>query len=750
MSMYRKIQEPLNKLNVLTVISFIVAGIIVAQLFNLQIIEHRYYQEKAAKEHYGYTELPARRGEIVIKDHHSEEEFRLATNTTLDLLYADPSLIDNPEKVAATLAPLIFDLEEWKEKDAERIKELKKTVSPDVPEEEIDKILKLKTDEELMLQFKEELTTKLSQKRRLQILLVEDLASSVLEKISGFNLEGVKVVNNKVYVYPPIIINAQKIADTLAPYVEIPATKLESIITSENRYTVLKKKLRPEISTKLKEIKTNDKEGDFVGIGTQEEYYRFYPEKSLAANLIGFVDHEGTGQYGIESKFNSILRGKKGVFQTQKDSIGRQITVGESVIKPAEDGDNVVLTIDRSVQLEVDRLVQKAVEDTRADAGLAVVMDPQTGAITAISHFPSFDPNSFSAVFEKEPIHLNNEEKEALVTIDEENGIYYLYRNVDTDDKLMIFKEIAENGEIIYKKFKNNAGPIAYQNKAVSWPYEPGSVFKPVAMAIALDDHEVTPNTTFFDSGPIKVDEFEIHNSTDDYYGRTTMTTVLDKSLNTGMAFIARKIGRTLFGSYLKKFGFGERTDIEFLNEHPGKIQHHSQWAESELVTHAFGQGLTATPLQVANAYSVIANGGILMQPHIVSEIRKKNGKVLTTEPNKVRRVISEQTSSTLSAMLVSAVENGVASPAQVPYHYVAGKTGTSQTYKWGKPLKGAGTTLTSFGGYGPIANPRFVVIVKLEHPRSSEWGAKTAAPLFRDIAKYLFNYYNIPPDKDY
>lgn len=743
-------REPVNKVKILIVAMFIITGAIAAQLFNLQIINHSYYQEKAAKEHYGYTELPARRGEIIIKDQHSEEEFRLATNTTLDLIYADPSMIEEPDKIALMLGPILFDIEEWRKKDAERIKELKKTVSPEVPEKEIDKILKPKTEEELLASFTDELKNKLSQKRRLQILLADELTPSVLEKIAGFDLEGIKVSDGKVYAYPPEITNVEKLAETLAPYLEIPKSKLVTLITSENRYTVLKRKLRPEISRQIKDIIKDDREETFSGIGLQEEYYRFYPEKTLAANIIGFVDHEGTGQYGIESKFNTRLRGKIGIFQTQKDSVGRQITVGDSVIKPAQDGDDVVLTIDRSIQMEADKIIKETTMETGSDSGLAIVMNPQTGAIMAISHYPSFDPNKYSEVFDKETIQLTNEEIKALVPVNEEEGIYYLYRNVDTNDKIMIFKEIGESGETIYKKYKNTAGPIAYQNKAVGWEYEPGSVFKPITMAAALDDGDVTPNTTFFDSGPIKVDEFEIHNSTNKYFGLTTMTKVLEQSLNTGMAFVARKIGRTLFGSYLKKFGFGERTDIEFDGEASGKIEHYSQWAESELVTHAFGQGITVTAIQLASAYSAIANGGVLMQPYITSEVRKKDGRIAKTDPHPIRRVISEKTASMLSAMLVSVIENGAEKAPQVARHYVAGKTGTSQTYKFGKPLTGAGTTIASLAGFGPIQNPKFVIIVRLEHPRSSVWGGATAGPAFSKIAAYLFDYYNIPPDKEY
>ena len=226
------------------------------------------------------------------------------------------------------------------------------------------------------------------------------------------------------------------------------------------------------------------------------------------------------------------------------------------------------------------------------------------------------------------------------------------------------------------------------------------------------------------------------------------MTKVLERSLNTGMTYVAKTIGPALMYNYMEKFGFGDRTDIEFSNEASGKIEYYDLWTESELATHAFGQGITTTLLQLANSYCTLANGGLLMQPYIIEEIRHDDGSTTENEPHEIRRVISEDSSSKITAMLVSAVENGVAKPASVSSHYIAGKTGTSQTYKHGKPLKGAGTTITSFCGYGPVDDPQFVICIKYDHPRSSEWGSRTAAPTFSRITDYLFNYYNIPPDK--
>ncbi|KKU80231.1 MAG: Penicillin-binding protein 2B [Candidatus Peregrinibacteria bacterium GW2011_GWA2_47_7] len=341
----------------------------------------------------------------------------------------------------------------------------------------------------------------------------------------------------------------------------------------------------------------------FEGIGFQEKSERFYPEGELAAPVLGFLNQYG-GAYGIERYFENRLQGKKGVFRTQLDATGQQITVGDDiVIQPSIDGDNITLTIDRSVQMEVEKLLAKAVQDSRADSGQVIIMEPDTGKVRAMAQYPSFDSNNFGSALKTEDVYLTEDEKKQLIHKKEgDRDVAYLYLDRDSDYKLQLFKTPLENGKIIYEKYANNVGPGAFLNKAVSEIFEPGSTMKVIAMAIGIDGAGITPNTTYNDTGALKVDEFEIHNATDTYYGITDMNTVIAKSLNTGMAFVARKMGRELFWRYLQKFGFGERTDIEFDGEEEGTLQDANYWAESELVTYAFGQGIAVTPIQMVSA----------------------------------------------------------------------------------------------------------------------------------------------------
>lgn len=719
--------------------------IIIGRLFSIQVIAHSHYAEIANRAHYGYSELPAHRGEIFIKDYASGENVRIATNITLDLLFADPSLIKNKKLVTDRLVPLIYDQAEARKNDDERVKTSilrAKTV------EELEKI-KPYSDDELYKNFYNDILEKISSDIRPVITITTDLEAATIDKIKAANLAGIEVTeNNELKAYPPQISDLKNTAQKLGEILETPPLSLEALLRGRNRYVVLKKKVQPEVSAKIKEIVDADQGDNFTGLGLNEEYYRYYPENQLAANVLGFVTPTGDGSYGIESKFNTDLRGVKGIFQSQKDSVGRLITVGESLLQPAQDGKNYVLTIDRSVQMAVEARLKKAVEDYRADSGQVIVMDPKTGRVIAMAHYPSFNPNNYGEVYQKEEIKLKPEEIEALVPVKDMEDTFWLYRNVAAQDRLMIFKKTLADGTIIYEHYKNNIGPEAYQNKAVSEPYEPGSVFKTIVMSIGIDDGDVSPTTTINDSGVLKVDEYEIKNVSAKCTGRINMTKVLANSCNTGMGYVAQKIGRNLFYNYLKRYGFGERTEIEFDNEHPGQIAHFSQWADSELVTHAFGQGLTATPIQMASAISTLANKGVMMQPYIVDSIEKSPGQWTVNDPVILGQIIKPETAEIMKGMMIAAVEDGVSGNNKMPDYYVAAKTGTSQTYKNGKPLSGAGTTIATVGGFGPINDPKFVILAKLDRPRTSEWADTTTSNLFKSIAAYLYDYYSIPPDK--
>ena len=267
-------------------------------------------------------------------------------------------------------------------------------------------------------------------------------------------------------------------------------------------------------------------------------------------------------------------------------------------------------------------------------------------------------------------------------------------------------------------------------------------------MAMGLDTGKITPQTTYIDTGKVRIASYTIQNSDGKANGKQAMTDVLDKSLNTGVIFIERKVGLDNFRKYVKDFGFGMLTGIELDTETTGNISALNTKNEIYFATSSFGQGITVTPLQMVLAYAAIANGGRMMQPYIVHKILKPDGNVIETKSKEIRRVISEHSAAILSGMLVSVVREGHGKRAGVKGYYVAGKTGTAQVpRKDGKGYE-KNTSIGSFAGFAPVDNPRFAMLVKIDHPRDVEWAESSAAPLFGDLAQFLLSYYEVPPDE--
>ncbi|MFH0905150.1 MAG: penicillin-binding protein 2, partial [bacterium] len=289
-----------------------------------------------------------------------------------------------------------------------------------------------------------------------------------------------------------------------------------------------------------------------------------------------------------------------------------------------------------------------------------------------------------------------------------------------------------------------------FLNPAVSRQYEPGSVFKTMTMAAALDQQKVTPSTTYTDIGEVQVNDRTIRNSDLTAHGQQTMTEVLEKSLNTGAVFVVQKLGKNLFNKYLDKFGFTKPTGIELDGETSAQIKNVRQWADVDLATMAFGQGIAVTPIQILTAFGAIANGGRLMQPHVVDKILYPSGAVSINPVVTNEQVVSPQTAELVSAMMVNVVERGHGKQAAVPGYRIAGKTGTAQipNPKTGGYYEGWGQTIGNFIGFGPVEDPKFVMITRIDRPKDVQFAESSAAPLFGKIAKFLLDYWRVPPTR--
>jgi len=426
------------------------------------------------------------------------------------------------------------------------------------------------------------------------------------------------------------------------------------------------------------------------GLASEPEEWRYYPEGGLLAHVTGFMgasEEEKTGQYGLERLFDAELAGKDGFISGATDSSGRLIQNAALERIEPESGIDLVLTIDRTLQTYACQKLSERVSQVAASGGTAIIVDPVSGAVLVMCSVPGFDPNDYNEV----------------------------------------------------------ADISVYLNPAVAATYEPGSIFKPFTMAAALNEKAVTPQTTYTDEGFVVVGEHRLNNFDGQGRGVVDMITVLEQSLNTGAVFSQQSIGSDRFREYVEKFGFGRTADIELPNELSGNISSLKKRGDIWAATASFGQGITTTPLQIVMAYAALANGGTLMKPYIIAEKRRSDTVVSRTEPTAIDTAISPRTSAIISGMLVSVVREGYDNHGGVAGYYIAGKTGTAQIAEGG--VYGNQTT-HSFAGYGPVDAPRFAMLIKLDAPQNGRFASATAAPLFGDIAKFILQYYEIPPDE--
>ena len=430
------------------------------------------------------------------------------------------------------------------------------------------------------------------------------------------------------------------------------------------------------------------------GLDFNLEKLRYYPEDEIGAHLLGFVsyaDGEGRGKYGLEEFFNDELFGQYGSLKSEKGAQADVIIVNDrEYVKPVN-GADLVLTIDRNVEFTACEKLKEAVKKHGATGGSVIAMNPKTGAIIAMCSVPEFNPNDYQAV----------------------------------------------------KDFS------VFKNPAVLDQYEPGSVFKTVTMSIALDQGKVTPSTTYTDPGevmikgwskPIRNSDFSTHGP----HGVVDMNTVLEYSLNTGAIFAMHQVGPKIFTDYVKNYGFGEKTGIELGAEASGNIDNllGDKVKEIDAATASFGQGISATPLQMLSPYQAIANHGILMKPYIVKAIIRGD-KTEDILPKQVGRVISDKTAATISAMLVNVVELGHAKRAYINGYYIGGKTGTAQVAVNGAYSKDK--YIHTFVGIAPIDNPAFVMLTKIDDPKDVQYAEGSALPLWTEIADFMLKYYQVP-----
>jgi len=422
------------------------------------------------------------------------------------------------------------------------------------------------------------------------------------------------------------------------------------------------------------------------GIGFTERGQRFYPKDKLAAQVLGIAGIDNQGLEGIEVQYDSYLRGTRGQIVAERDATGKEIPGGVSKFIPPIDGNDLYLTIDEVIQYIVERELDRGMAETKAKRGMILAMDPKTGAVLAMAARPTYNPNR-----------------------------YYEYPEA------------------------------ARRNIVVSDSYEPGSTFKIVTAAAALEEGIVKPSDTFFDPGFIRVEDRYVRCWLAGGHGSQTFTEATENSCNVVYATLGMRLGTERFYKYIKAFGFGSPLGIDYPGEAAGILQPEKNVGLVEIANISFGQGVSVTPLQLLSALNAIANGGTLMRPRLASKVVAPDGSLVKEfGPEPIRQVISKETSRELSLILESVVVNGSGFRARIPGYRVAGKTGTAEKPEAGRYGE---KRVASFLGFAPVEDPKISVLVVWDEPNAgTSYGGVLAAPTFQAIVRDVLRYMDVPP----
>jgi len=512
-------------------------------------------------------------------------------------------------------------------------------------------------------------------------IYINDFASG------GIHLVAVNQERYVVYAVPKDIKDADAASEKIGKIINMPKTEIiKKIGNNKGSYEVIKHGVLANEIENIEKLK-------LAGIKYLTENVRYYPDGVFASHILGFVgygeDDKRSGKYGIENYYNKELEGETGYVETELDGRGKLIPLAQLDSKPSNDGEDVILTIDQTIQFLAEKKIKETVDELKGESGTIIVMDPKKGSVLAMANYPTFNPNE--------------------------------YGKVDSYEK--------------------------YINSAVQKRYEPGSVIKPFTMAIALDTGKISPDTTYDDKGFIAVDDRVVHNFDNVGRGIMTMTQVLEQSLNTGAVYAQSRVDKNVFLLYFKDFGFDLPTGIDLAGEAGGDLTNLEKNKNSNIAyaTASFGQGIALTPIELLTAVSAIANDGKMMKPYLVEKIIDANGKITTVDPVEIRQVVSAKTAAKLSAMMVSVVDSKYYTKAYLPGYNIAGKSGTAQLPNKDKPGYGD-ERIHTFIGFGPVPSPKFTILIKVDKPQNEIYASNSLTPVFKEMVKFILDYYHIEP----
>lgn len=495
------------------------------------------------------------------------------------------------------------------------------------------------------------------------------------------------VVTKSLYADPKMIKQSpSEVAELIAPYVTMSKEDIVKSLQEDTAFVWIDRMMEPEKSKAVAQL-IEDK--NVEGLNFVEESKRYYPNGNLAAQVLGFVGTDDKGLEGLEMVLDDELKGGIQKELVATDRKGNAI-FGSVLSKYLPDkGKSVTLTIDASIQFIAERALDKAMEDTGAKHASVIVMDPKTGEILAMANRPTYDPNHYSQGSEED-----------------------------------------------------------FKNIAVTNLYEPGSTFKPIIASAALAAGKWKLDTVYNDKGAFAANGHIIRNWDGEGYGPVRLLDILKYSLNTGMAEIGTLTGADILSKYVRDYGFGSETGIELPGEGAGILYNPEDMSKLDVATMSIGQGIAVTPLQMVRAFGALSNGGAMMKPHIIKSYSNSQGDVTSTiETSVVGQPVPAETAKTIVDILEKEVSEGGGTKAMVEGYHFGGKTGTAQKLdtKHGGYLDGQ--YIASFIGFGPVEDPKFVVLVVIDDPqKGSYYGSQIVAPVFKDIVSQLVRYYQMSP----
>ncbi|MBI2153890.1 MAG: penicillin-binding protein [Candidatus Rokubacteria bacterium] len=520
--------------------------------------------------------------------------------------------------------------------------------------------------------------SRLAERQRSKTITLRPKRGPVLDRHGG--TLAVSSHAESLFALPARIDSPEALARRLAPLLSESPEEIGKRLTADRAFVWVKRKLPPALAQAVRGL------GE-PGLGFVQESLRLYPNRELAAHVLGFEGLDGRGLEGIERAWDSHLAGAPGLALVERDALGREVTGLAAVLKPSTPGQGVALTLDTTIQYLAEKEVEAAWRRTRSKSAMAIVLDPHTGELLALAVRPTFNPNNF-----------------AMATANE------------------------------------------WRNRALTDPFEPGSTFKVILAAAALQEGVARPADRFYgEQGTITVASTVIHDWK--RYGWLTFSEVLQNSSNVGAIKVGMAVGRERYSRYITGFGFGSLTGVGLPGESRGQVRPPERWSGLSLATLSIGQEVSVTALQMVAAFGAVANGGRLMQPQVVRAVLDARGReVRAFEPRAVRQVISPETARTLTQILTRVVTDGTGRYAAIPGYEVAGKTGTAQKIDQSTKRYSRAPGILSFVGFAPADDPRLVMLVLLDEPKNEQWGSEAAAPIFAALGREVLRYLNVPP----